>query len=461
MPPLSSDIRLKGLVNFPGISSESKKCAEDLLQKDAESHHCYFNNRGFHNHVSHYVLAAYDLGASATLLEKIYQFEAKPQRSLFSEETDKDINVTPENWLQYVGNSGAYGSFFKFFTNEIKSHGVVDTVKKYIFDEKVNKGSGMMLIRLVGGALHPFIQIGYGIEFGNDAIAAAGLAQTAIHQPTAETVFDFFSRARSESETTSLLESEKLHPPMPYDPDAFVNARIRVAVEGEKSDEIRRIFSFYHVHESLKDEDWNKRAEEIIWLAILLTFATGKHGRKPRLDFFFMHLATSSIFIPTYFRVFREPSTRAMLLRAYVPVMIVFILARGRPRIDPELVMTYTDKPRPPRSDNDIHLLHESAVGSPGFNANYNPWPEMIQASLYYPDAHFLKVMRTLVYATQQYGDVATGRVLETHHGSSKLNGTLFVRAAGVLLDTMGWVTFGQKAKDWDRSALGWDAAWD
>ena len=44
-----------------------------------------------------------------------------------------------------------------------------------------------------------------------------------------------------------------------------------------------------------------------------------------------------------------------------------------------------------------------------------------------------------------------------------KLDGSAFVRAAGVLLDVMGWVGpgGGEQEGDWDRSALGWDEAWE
>ena len=43
----------------------------------------------------------------------------------------------------------------------------------------------------------------------------------------------------------------------------------------------------------------------------------------------------------------------------------------------------------------------------------------------------------------------------------SEMDGTIFVRAAGIVMDSLGWVDYGQEARTWDRSALGWDAAWD
>ena len=78
--------------------------------------------------------------------------------------------------------------------------------------------------------------------------------------------------------------------------------------------------------------------------------------------------------------------------------------------------------------------------------------------------------MRALFYAAQKYGSTAAGDVVgtfrneegqvETHKGMGKVDGTLFVRAAGVVMDTLGWVSHGQAVGAWDRSALGWEDAW-
>ena len=53
MSRLSYNLRQKGQLNLPGITLASKKITEDLLLKDAEVHHGYFNASGFHNHLSH------------------------------------------------------------------------------------------------------------------------------------------------------------------------------------------------------------------------------------------------------------------------------------------------------------------------------------------------------------------------------------------------------------------------
>jgi hypothetical protein len=81
--------------------------------------------------------------------------------------------------------------------------------------------------------------------------------------------------------------------------------------------------------------------------------------------------------------------------------------------------------------------------------------------------------MRTLIFAAREYGQTGPGEVVgafrsgkaereETFKGMAQLDGTLFVRAAGVMMDYMRWTVFGEDGKgpEWDRSNLGFDDAW-
>jgi Questin oxidase-like len=126
---LSSRIR-PGLLNLPGNTPQSKQLVEKLLQEDRERHHCFFNKVGFHNHLSHQsvivlwvitstnlstyitplsLLAAYDLGASAKVLQAIYDEDVKIQRNIDLGDKDTTIgeieleNLTLENWTTFLG----------------------------------------------------------------------------------------------------------------------------------------------------------------------------------------------------------------------------------------------------------------------------------------------------------------------------------------------------------------------
>ncbi|PFH50516.1 hypothetical protein AMATHDRAFT_144896 [Amanita thiersii Skay4041] len=480
---VTSTLKRTGVLNLPVANHASKCLVETLLAKDANEHHCYFRSAGLHNHLSHHLLAAYDLGAAPNLLRKIYDKEAAYQRPIYVEEKDRDIVITENNWTKHLGNQHAYGAYLKFFTERISHIGVHRTFEQYLFDKTANDNGVNMLIRLVSGAVHPFIHVGYGIEFESDLIIAAGLAQAAIHVPQTPEIFDLGAEAETAGDTTNgltLLEilrevydSDILKPVMPYDPNALVNARLKAAVSEGREEEIKRMCSKFVVDATLSSAEFDAKIQECFWTATLLLCATGRQGREPRLDFFLMHLVTSSLFLPSYFRFLQNPSHKASLLKAYIPVMLLYILARGRPRIDPDLLMSYKSTPRPP-----VHLglaAGKGAIGDPNNDLNYNPWPPIVGSVLHAPDSHVLKAIRSLIYAAKKYGDVPPGGAIgsfktvsgtdtktETHKGTAKMDGTIFVRAAGMVLDYMGWVGHGQAARDdWDRSALGWDDAWN
>lgn len=236
--------------------------------------------------------------------------------------------------------------------------------------------------------------------------------------------------------------------------------------------EIERLCAGWHISDTISDTELMEKAEELVFVGTLLTFSTGRKGRTPRLDFFLMHLLTSSLFIKPYCRVIRKPEHKALLLRTYVAEMVLLLLLRGRPRIDGNLIMEFNPVPRPPLKDPYPTAVKES-LGGPGNDAEYNPWPALVEGVQYHPDSHVLKAMRSLVYGAVHFGTVSEGGVIgafrtdangnkvETHPGLAKVDGTIFVRSAGVMMDLLGWTGLGQHANDWDRTSLGWDEAWE
>jgi hypothetical protein len=178
-----------------------------------------------------------------------------------------------------------------------------------------------------------------------------------------------------------------------------------------------------------------------------------------------MHLLTSSLFVPSFLKSIPSVENQKALLRAYVQTWGTTLMLRGRPRIDAALPMSYTAYPLPPDAPKPI--LHSSAIGGQEAES-LNPWPALVADALHAPDSHTVKALRTLLYGTTRYGTVPKGGIIgvlaadgtETHSGIKEVDGTIFVRAAGVLMDTLGWVTHGQAEGGWDRSGLGWDDAW-
>ncbi|KXN81565.1 Oxidoreductase AflY [Leucoagaricus sp. SymC.cos] len=492
-------IRKKGVLNLPGITNATKSLTEKLLLQDAEKHHCYFRAPGLHNHLSHQVLAAYDMGASIGVVQKIYDMNASSQRPIYLEEKDADIVVTRDNWTEHLGNQNAYGAYFKFFRQEIEKLGASATLESYVFQPEANDKGKNMLDRFLSGALHPFIQVGYGAEFADDTLVATGLAQTAIHKASLAEHFPYSvawgsdnapppppstGPGRQPSAGISLLEvlrqvcdSNILTPPLPYRDELLLSDRIKGAVEGKKAAEILRLSQQFTsaIPNDASQQELDARVEELIWVVTLLMFATGREGRETRLDFFLMHLVTSSLFFEPVFSMLKNSRSKVALIRHYVPYLIVLTLSRGRPVIRANLTQDWTETPRPAGWDKilGIDKSKGAGVGDMTKDEDYNPWPVLVQGAIHHPDLHLAKAMRTLIFAGQRFGTTGRGEVIgafrpgktereETFKGVSQLDGSLFVRAAGVMMDYMGWSVSGKIAKVnfWDRSALGWDDAW-
>jgi hypothetical protein len=88
-------------------------------------------------------------------------------------------------------------------------------------------------------------------------------------------------------------------------------------------------------------------------------------------------------------------------------------------------------------------------------------------SSLTNPESHVPKSIRSLVHFAIKYGYTPKGGVpgalangKEIIPGIGDVDGSLFVRVAGKIMETQGWIKSGAKEADWDRSALGWDGAW-
>ena len=258
---------------------------------------------------------------------------------------------------------------------------------------------------------------------------------------------------------------------MPYDPDAFISKRFKDACSDGCPEEIRRLAALWQIDDTsdpvYTQTALDEKVEELIWTVTLLLIGSGRRGRKPRLDFFLMHLLNASLFLPSLLATIPSLHSKIALLKSFVPTLLLTLLIRGRPRIDAVLAMSYTNVPRPPRqSTSNPESMDE--IGSLSGDEDYNPWPAIVASVIHAPDAHTLKAIRLLYYGAQQYGCTPPGGAIgafdehgrEILPGMAKVDGSLFVRAAGVVMDALGWVTYGQEAGSWDRSALGWDDAW-
>ncbi|KAL2162733.1 hypothetical protein VTH06DRAFT_6569, partial [Thermothelomyces fergusii] len=62
-------------------TDEAARKVSELLQEDMEKHHVFFNQRHYHNHIPHHLLALYGTGAPPSALQAAYAANATYQRA--------------------------------------------------------------------------------------------------------------------------------------------------------------------------------------------------------------------------------------------------------------------------------------------------------------------------------------------------------------------------------------------
>nr|XP_019046071.1 hypothetical protein I302_04811 [Kwoniella bestiolae CBS 10118]OCF25001.1 hypothetical protein I302_04811 [Kwoniella bestiolae CBS 10118] len=494
------------LFRWPGGDWESIKAVREVLQENNRGYDIYESARFAHNHFPHSALTRYALGAPAQLIRDTWEHDRPhlvsldPNDQSRKKEEVKDVpeKIDGANW----GDDNAYSRYLTFFHQEIARLGPIETLNKYVFTPSANwersksadgveKEPPMMIDRLVGGLYHPFIHVGFGLEFNDRIILAEGLAETAIHSdelnlplitpediPESE---DCLSPncareprlGRSLLEIYSILLKSPDLTPIPYSKDSTINERIKYASEGGKAEKIRKLAEDWSLTDGeLGDgaDGWKRKFEEVAILVTLLACGTGRKGRESKIDFFLMHTLTSSIFIPTYMPILSIPNRR-LLLKAYLLVLLNTALARGRPAIDPELIMSYDAFPVAPGSEKSVKPQKGGVIGSPDRKESRNPWMGIVESCLAYPDSHVPKAIRSLIYFSELYGStrrgcfigtyLTGGQTHETIPGLSKVDGTVFVRAAGAIMNQMGWTREGQEEGDWEFSPVGYGEVWE
>ena len=159
-----------------------------------------------------------------------------------------------------------------------------------------------------------------------------------------------------------------------------------------------------------------------------------------------MHLVTSSLMIVSQLNVL-SPSSSVLLLRTHFVNCLAVYVSRGRPALPiADFYARTTAMPTPstavPTSAKDTL----PPAGTP------NPWLAIVQTTLVHPDEHLCKLQRALMHYAEVYGGAEPGAftALTELEGAELLDGTLFVRAAGLTAGRLGWMREGEEKRGWD-----------
>ncbi|KAK7000197.1 hypothetical protein R3P38DRAFT_3328001 [Favolaschia claudopus] len=462
-PPLTTEAP----VHWPGISPASTAMLREYLQRDYREHHAYFNERGFHNHTPFHLLVEWVLGGTPPHLTAIWNQHIKVERKQFASPNP----ITEETFFDHLGDENYYQAYLYFFSDLVLRKPVERVLEEWLLDRKVNfdcekpgaREDGM-LNRLFAGVMHPLIYVGYGLEFSLPGLVAEGLAQAAVHKNATSTLLPQYMFATSPPPTPSSTRSRGLH--------AFtILARIQ---RDRRFDNVTPKFKFDDIHkqygediqryanewvvEGVSEKEVKGKVRELVFLNVMIYAMGGwNDGEGFRYaEFTLMHLVTSSITLSSYMASLSSPSSKSILLRAYLSRSLAYWISRGRPILNPRSFFacplhspsTIPTIPNPKPTPNPSAF---PAPTSPDA-LTPNPWLQIIQSALVHPDDHLGKFQRTLAYYGALYGGVeggAFGKGETELEGCEVVDGTLFLRAAGVTMLRMGRVREGEKSEYW------------
>lgn len=373
-------------LNVRGAFRHALRCANPhnmnlvikLIQKDADSHHVFFNDEKFHNHLVHQLLADYSLGADLPRLEKAYHDNAVYQRAKKPFKSDFVWDS-----LSCLGNEDYYTNYLNFFQEEIQKKGSRRCVEYYIFEQDSRLG---LYSRFLSGVYHPLIHLGYGLEFNHSLMLAEGLAWVAVHQPRAHHFYEPVNQKNTDDQTllknnkASSLSLTALEIIFSIHQDSRMDGVVKWVDEDKYMTVINTIPNLLHeycqqwpVTESLDGPmGLRARAVELQILAAALYAGSHRPGKERMLDFFLMHTLTSSLFLHCYIELI-EPRHAASLLRGKLASDLVYYIAHGRPYLNLEQFESYPE------------LLS---------------WDQIILKAIASEDDHVPKAVRALIHAS-------------------------------------------------------------
>jgi hypothetical protein len=155
-----------------------------------------------------------------------------------------------------------------------------------------------------------------------------------------------------------------------------------------------------------------------------------------------MHLVTSSLFLPSYIAHLTLAS-QEILLRSYLLVSLTWWVSRGRPDLNINAFFELTSTH--PTPSGPLPTPDKSALPLPSSPKTVTPnaWLPIIETSLVHPDDHLIKLQRSLRHYGSLFGSRPAGlpdfKNTELP-GADKIDGSLFIRVAGLTTKRMGRV---------------------
>ncbi|KAK7545040.1 uncharacterized protein J3D65DRAFT_545172 [Phyllosticta citribraziliensis] len=370
------------------LKKELAELTTQLLRDNHKEFHVFFNDRGFHNHIPHQLLTLYALSAPPFVLTAAYKDNStyqKPLKPAHAETTTALSQPQSQSasspsaattssfpYTKHLGDSDYYQDYVVFFAAQAAAKGWPTVVREALFADTPQATD--LLARLYAGVVHPLLHLGFGVEFALEGVVVEGLAQAAVHEDWTARVFRDCDAAAAAKRGVQAGGAGRRK--------GFLEL-VRAVSADEKVREAARAVGQYSdgremwdsVGERLADvagefvvlptdEDVERRAAEVVNASVLLATTALQPHHIPKLDFFHMHLITSSI---SLLSILHSPdlslpaSTRARILTLFARTALFVYATRGAQPLSPARLYTYDPK----RPDDDEAALVARTVALP------------------------------------------------------------------------------------------------
>lgn len=432
-----------GIVKVANMPPGSLEECNRLLQKNHEEYHVFFRDTAGHNHLAHSLLTILALGASPQELRDRYEDGVPIQRAM------PDIDhvlleklVDAETFLNTVGQIMQYHTFLEFFTREIDAKGWKEVIQEYVLAR--TKLADTMLARMYEGAYHPIIHLGLGIEFQQASIVAEALAQAATHDDS--NIGTLFRNAELEAAIVyptarpkpmiQLIDEVRANETIRHAPKwSDFGHKMRDGVIGRAGEEMQSIAAQFRVQRDEKDLE--RRTAEMISTCAYFAGAAQREGRKRKIDFFYMHNVTSSLFFTVLIR------------QDWIRLEDRVRLVEWKARLD--LAWYAVSGCAPLQASSISHYSHPDSDGM--------GWAELFRAvKQEHDDGHAVKFIRAL-----KNGEEVAGKFEQSDDWKDyfPMKGDMWLRLARMCQDTtknlptdLKWVPFTGFEQPWKRPDL-------
>nr|POE56471.1 questin oxidase [Quercus suber] len=402
---------------FPGnFSADSALEASHLLQKNHDEWHMFFRDRAGHNHIAHSILTSLALGASPVDLQRAYDDGVAIQRPMPPTDEPLIAGLADDNtFMESMGDAAQYPNFLRFFEREIAQGNFRDVINKYCFSR--TKLAELMLARLYEGAYHPIIHLGLGLEFDQPSIIAEALAQAAAHDDSrigvlfsqSESLVGIAYPACKPKSLVELLDEVRRNDAIRSAPvwEDFGN-KMKDGIIGRAGAEMAGVAAQFTIASA---DDLERRTAEMINVAAYFAGASQRPGRKRKVDFFYMHAVTSSLFFSTLIKQsWIKLDDRIRLVEWKGRLDLAWYAVCGSPTLYPEAIVEYAGEP-----------------------VDKMEWNEIFEAAVQqHDDGHLVKFLRALKNGESVSEPFETGR----WGAYFPMKGDMWLRLARMCLDT-------------------------